>query len=648
VPRSVLGGTTAIALLVLAAAYTYHFFFWDFDDAYIIFRIVRNLLSGHGWAFNMGEAHNASTSVLNTVALAMAAPIFAGNIPFAAHFLAGIWLSIAAVTFAWVLSQRFDAWVALGAGVALIVVLADNALWGLETHLFVALLGIFVLLEQRGRNAWAVLGLLTLTRPDALILVVLRWLRDVRWRPWPARISGWIERVHAAWLANRAGLLVFALVLAPWVIFSLVKFHQVFPDTLSNKMWQGRSGFWGTGWVYVNALLEHLGAASAWRAAGYLAALPGLVFMVRDRSVLLYVVVFAVIQQAAYSLLNVPGYHWYFAYLDVATAASAFYGVGSVFQIAVAQPRRALAAYLTVALYLGVVVFAGMRARALVGTQIPRDGREASYERVAAEMVANGIPAGPVATLEVGTFGYFMPEHTIIDLLGLTSANPEYVTGRNNDRFFATLPATVVLRAPTVLTFEKAIFEDLRFAMLYADPVSVTGIDRPMQYFTLKPGARPPTPEDVAAYVDRTYPRFQLEPTGPRVDVRPSADAQCTLDEVNGQLATGPLRVPRLLLNLRGWAYDRAEPGLPTDDVFVLLTAGDRRYVIRASRVARPDVAAAFKEPRFEMSGYTLEGSIVGVQPGEYRVSILQRRADGFVSCAIAPQVSITLSDALR
>jgi hypothetical protein len=79
----------------------------------------------------------------------------------------------------------------------------------------------------------------------------------------------------------------------------------------------------------------------------------------------------------------------------------------------------------------------------------------------------------------------------------------------------------------------------------------------------------------------------------------------------------------------------------------VLLASGERRYAMQAMRVSRPDVATAFQEPRFETSGYTLEGSIVGLQPGEYRVSVLQRRGEGFVSCDVPPAITITVSEAV-
>jgi len=400
------------------------------------------------------------------------------------------------------------------------------------------------------------------------------------------------------------------MVLAPWVIFSLITFHQIFPDTLSNKMWQGRSGFWGTGQVYLNGLLGHIGEATPWRIAGYLLTFPGLAFLIRDRSVLLYVVAFAAIQQTAYTLLNVPGYHWYFATFDVAMVLTAFYGVGSIFQIVFERHLRAVGQPVAVVLYLGVLAFAVMRARPLIGPHYPQDAREVAYQKVVAAMVANRIPAGPIALAEVGTVGYHLPDHSLIDLIGLVSANPEYASGRHSDQFFSAPPSTVLFHAPSAWPTERAIFEDIRFRMLYDGPVAITNVDPQMQYFTLRPGVGPPTPDDVASYVEREYPRFQLESASPLVDARPSGDALCMLDQVNGQLASGPLQVPRLLLSLIGWAYDRTEPGLPTE-VFALLTSGVNRYSMPATRVSRPDVATAFKEPRFEMSGYTLQGSIV-------------------------------------
>lgn len=134
---------------------------------------------------------------------------------------------------------------------------------------------------------------------------------------------------------------------------------------------------------------------------------------------------------------------------------------------------------------------------------------------------------------------------------------------------------------------------------------------------------------------------FQPQVAGPLVEAQPSEDALCALDLVNGQLTSQPFEMPRTDLSLVGWAYDRALPGEPAE-VFAVLISGPRRYSIPAIRVARPDVAAVFEEPRFEMSGYTVQGSIMDLPPGDYRLSILQKRGAGFVSCEVPAAIAIT------
>jgi hypothetical protein len=188
---------------------------------------------------------------------------------------------------------------------------------------------------------------------------------------------------------------------------------------------------------------------------------------------------------------------------------------------------------------------------------------------------------------------------------------------------------------------ERALVDDIRFRMLYEDPVVVNTTDPAMQYFALRRGARPPTDADIADHVRQAYAPFHPESAGPLAGAGHSLDALCALDSVNGTLITGPMQVPRTILTLIGWAYDRAEAGAPAD-VFAVMSSGERSYSLRASRVARPDVADAFEEPRFEMSGFTATGGIVDLPPGEYRVRLVQRRGEGFVSCDVPHRLAVT------
>ena len=61
IPVLVIG--LALASLTMLIQYQ----LWDFDDGCIVYRIVNNILAGHGWVYNLGENINASTSALNTI-----------------------------------------------------------------------------------------------------------------------------------------------------------------------------------------------------------------------------------------------------------------------------------------------------------------------------------------------------------------------------------------------------------------------------------------------------------------------------------------------------------------------------------------------------------------------------------------------------
>jgi hypothetical protein len=636
---SPLGALTLIAIAVLVAAQTYHYLLWNFDDPYIIFVMMRRVLAGEGWTFNIGDVHNPSTSVLNPAVVTLGAKIASADVLLTSHYLAGTWIGIAAIGFTWLFWQRFPAWVALLAAVALITQLADGMLWGMETHVFFCVLALFLVAEQRGWNSWFWIGLLTLARPDAMLFAVLRVARGfARW-PLPATPGEWKGALAGALRQHYRGVLIFLAVLAPWVVYSLIQFHQLFPDTLSNKIWQGRSGYWGTGPVYLKALISHIFGASWWLGTGYALALPGALFLIRDRSVLLYPVIFVALQQAAYVVLNVPGYHWYFAILDSTSQLVAVYAIGSVWALGVASSLGPARRYVHAALYVAVLFKIGLDVRTAVASQA-RDGRDEAYQRVAAALREADLPPGPIAAVEVATVAYYLGNHQMLDISGLVTANPQFITGENNDRFFANPPPTVLFHLP-IWGFERALHDDLRFKMMYDAPTIIPDPAIAMQYFRLKPGARAPTPEDIAAYVQQQYTRFQLESAGPLVDAAASADALCALDEINGQLA-GPrtFELSRTVLGLRGWAFDRSRGGIEPE-IFAMLTSGARRYAMKATRVPRPDVAAAYKAPERELAGYELNGSLVDLPAGDYRISILQKRGAGYVTCGFENVVKL-------
>lgn len=459
------------SIATFALAMTVSFFEWEVDDSFIIFRYARNLIDGNGWRFNTTELVNASTSPLNTVLIALAA-LPGGDPRSAAHVLTGCWLLAAGGLVYLVFAGRFGKLYGAASGIAIVLALAYNQTWGLESNLFIALCLLFVYREARGLGTWYLLGFIVLARPDGGLLLIARTLVEIaRHRRFPLK-----------------GLAQSALVLLPWVAFSLFTFRSVFPDTLRQKIWQGSSGFWGDGLIYLEFL-----AKIPWQWWIALPALWGIVQMVRERSTLLYLVGFALVQQSVYIALNVPGYFWYIASLAFVMNLSALYGLGTVLDYA-KQPlsrailklpvARRIAPVLDLALAALLLAVSVFQYGELTASAPMINVRTEAYRRLSDE-IRQKVPPGALAALEVGVLGYYSGRE-ILDLTGLTTEQGEFITGANNDRFFTIRPRVVVLHSKP-WRMEQAIRGDKRFLDLYqiAGAVESPGYEK-LFYFELR------------------------------------------------------------------------------------------------------------------------------------------------------------------
>jgi arabinofuranosyltransferase len=233
----------AVLAVFAVAAWTRR---WVNEDGFIYFRIVDNLLAGHGPVFNVGERVETYTSPLWTALLAVLAAL--------APFASLAWLSVGlglvtslagfAAAAAGALRLHGREGVALPLG--LLVVTAVPTFWdfatsGLETGLIFGWLGAtwWAVVAGRRPSAVAVLvGLGPLVRPDLavfslgfLALLVLSGPRS--WRR-AARLVAWAGAIPVA-----------------YELFRMAYFAALVPNT---------------------ALAKEAGAAYWTRGAGYLAA----------------------------------------------------------------------------------------------------------------------------------------------------------------------------------------------------------------------------------------------------------------------------------------------------------------------------------------------------------------------------------------
>lgn len=204
------------------------------DDAYIHYRFADNLAHERGFAFNPGEPTPGSTSPLWVVLLA--AGELAGFDPILTSKVLGAFAFVACAWLTWRLARDLTG-SPVFAGLAGVLValsgrLAWSALSGMETAAFAALtlLAIYRLLDRPlDAPVSMLLGLAALLRPEGYLLFALLVLNDLLSviRSQPSVTRGQRSVV----IRLLSGVLIFALIIAPYIVFSLATTGSPLPST---------------------------------------------------------------------------------------------------------------------------------------------------------------------------------------------------------------------------------------------------------------------------------------------------------------------------------------------------------------------------------------------------------------------------------
>jgi hypothetical protein len=238
----VLGSALLSALLYLGWSYGYGSLGFPLDDAWIHQTYARNLAHTGQLSYVPGQPSAGSTSPLWTVLLSIGY-LLRLDYRLWTYFLGAVGLALTAWT-AYRLAHRLfpdQPWAAPLTGLfcALEWHLTWAAFSGMETILFtwLALLTMnlqlaicsspFAIRYSLFAIAGIVAGLLTLTRPEGLLLVGLVGLA-LLWRAW--REARWQGVLAVAGYG-----LAFAVVISPWLAFNLYVSEQPFPNTFYAK-----------------------------------------------------------------------------------------------------------------------------------------------------------------------------------------------------------------------------------------------------------------------------------------------------------------------------------------------------------------------------------------------------------------------------
>ncbi|MBE9566940.1 MAG: hypothetical protein IMF16_09340 [Proteobacteria bacterium] len=376
------------------------------DDAYITYQYARRLAAGEGFTFSPGAPPTyGSTTPLWTLILAL---ITRAGIP---PHLAAPWLTpvghgvTAALVF--LLGRRVG-----GLGVGLLAgALVGGSLpvffrtGGMEIALLTALSAALALtLVRDDRNYWpgVLFGLLLLTRPDSVLLVLLI-------------LAGWAVRRRDWWRILGNGAVACAVYL-PWALYALATFGDLVPSSIQAKLvpWTpsgafGLSGFAQAflpgpgqlatlcGWI----LFVGLGAAAVWKR------LPAL------RPFIVWVPLYCIAMRWG----RAADFKWY--YVPPMWMAQLLLAVGMCYLIA-RMPRGARVPSGLLLVTVTLLLFGVHNWKAVA------EVREHSpwltfHKELALRVRAISKPGDLVASQEVGNLAYWS-QRPVLDMLGLTSS----------------------------------------------------------------------------------------------------------------------------------------------------------------------------------------------------------------------------------
>lgn len=376
-------------------------------DALIYYRYVRNALEGQGLVYNPGERFNALTSPLHTLLFLLLAWIV-GDVPAAATLLSALAMIGGACVWTALVARN----VSLPAAIPGMLIYCASVFfyltYGLETTLFVFVLGLSILLFQSGRT-WSLgiaLAATVLTRGEGFVLIPALAIEHFRRRrpfpPLPPMLLG------------------AALVLAV-LAFNGAYYGSPLPSSFAAKLAQGHlpSGHDAPPFLRMQYLLDgYIPGDPVWRGV-----MTGLILLAgfRLRASPLNVILgaFLAAYVGFYLLLGLPNYHWYngpffvvgFFYAGIGLE-QAWSRVRSRF-----QGRRQIFGSGLIAL---LAVFL-ISTAALDTVRTLRDSSPPPhYRNIGLWIRDNTPPDARLAAVEIGALGYYS-RRPIIDIMGLTN-----------------------------------------------------------------------------------------------------------------------------------------------------------------------------------------------------------------------------------
>lgn len=372
---------------------------WAYDDPFITYRYARNLSEGQGFVYNPGFRVQSTTTPLFTMILATLGRAWP-DLPRLANAIGALSLALGAFAL-WDLARTWKTaiagWVALALyptfGLLLITL-------GSETPLYLALcLGAFASHARQRYGLTATLAALAaLTRPDGILVAAILAAEFLlaRRRPIPWGAVG-----------------LYLGLLLPWYLFAWAYFGSPIPATLATKQHQaGLAVSQGFAQGFLSTLIEYSARWQYWISAPL--ALAGLVEWARQPRRWLTLFAWTGVYFAAYSLLSVSRYFWYYAPLVPAFVVAA--GLGLEWLYGLTERHNHRLARLAAILLITIPGLA--QVYELANLQAYAERRAVIYQAIGEWLQAHTPENATVGALEVGIIGYYA-QRPMVDFAGL-------------------------------------------------------------------------------------------------------------------------------------------------------------------------------------------------------------------------------------
>jgi hypothetical protein len=403
-----------VAVNPFAAWFSYKNLNYQVDDALIYLRYIRNLFDGYGLTYNAGERFNGLTSPLYSYLL-IAANSITHSLQYTTIFLSFVFFCGAAIYGSVLVSDNRIEQALCG----LFVVLFNYfySTFGMETALFLFLtaLGLYFYKNNHLFLAGITIALLILTRTEGVFLGTVIFIHYTFTQ---RRI------LHVKYLA------VPAMIMLANFLFNYFYYGSPLPATGTAKIGQGKSGYWGDGYPFLNVeFLKNFYFGGSYRQ--FLLLIPATVFgiIARRRLSETYLIVsYLIILGGFYVFLRIPGYHWYYApflyFLMLFSAVGAWQVIS---RLVVMSGRQWMYWFALVPAGFMVILFLGYNFMlSSVG-----HNSSASYRNIGNWLDSHTPARSAVATVEIGTIGWYSHRH-IIDILGLVNPyNADFVARKN-------------------------------------------------------------------------------------------------------------------------------------------------------------------------------------------------------------------------